>query len=94
MATSKDLFLRNDDDVKAALLITKSPAFDKLIAFARAEFSEQSPTREQSEGAKNFINILMSLPDEDAAPIEWVESGLKHDLSIPDRTEPKTEQKK
>jgi hypothetical protein len=92
MAESKTLFLRNDQDVKAALLIVKSPAFEKLILFARAEFSERSPTREQSEGAKNFIAILSGLPDEEAAEPDWIESGLKHDLTVLSR-EPKTDNK-
>jgi hypothetical protein len=92
MATSKDLFLRNDQDVKDALVITKSPVFEKLIAFARAEFSERSPTREQSEGAKNFIAILQDLPEESAGEPEWIESGLKHEFTVPSR-ESKTENK-
>ena len=93
MASSKALFLRNKEDVKSALEFTKSPIYEKMIAFARAEFSEQSPTREQSEGARNFINILSNLADEESEPEPWIESGLKHDLSVPPRDGKKPETK-
>jgi hypothetical protein len=88
MAESKTLFLRNEEDVKAALAITKAPIFDKLIAFARAEFSERSPTREQSEGVKNFIKILSDLPEDGTPEPDWIESGLKHDFTQIDREKP------
>ena len=91
MASSKEYFLRDDNDVKAALAITKSPIFDKMIAFARAEMSQLNPTSDQLLGANKFIEVLSSLPDEDAEQIEPINSGLKHDLSIPERKEPKTE---
>ena len=93
MASSKDLFLRNQEDVKAALAVTKAPIFERLIAFARAEMSQINPTADQMLGANKFIEILSSLADEDAEPIGPIESGLKHDLSIPDRTQPPTEKK-
>jgi len=89
MASSKDLFLRNEEDVKAALAITKSDIFFKLLAYARAEFTQRNPTAEQSTGANNFISILADLPEENTEEPEWVQSGLKHDLSVPERTEPK-----
>lgn len=94
MADSKSLFLRNKDDVKAALAITTTDIFYKMIAYARAEFSQSNPSSEESNGANKFISILMSLPEEEPVIPENLTSGLEHDLSIPDRSEPKTEQPK
>ena len=93
MADSKVLFLRNKDDVKAALAITTSDIFYKMIAYARAEFTQTNPSAEQSEGANKFIGILMSLPEEEPVIPENLTSGITHDLSVPERTEPKTEPK-
>lgn len=93
MQTSKDLFHRSKTDVKAALGITKSDIFFKMIAYSRAMFSQQNPTYEQATGANNFINILFNLPEEDTEPEQWIDSGLQHDLSIPEKTDkqqPKT----
>lgn len=87
--TSKDLFLRGKDEVTDALKITKSITFERMIAFARAEFMEHNPTFEQSTGAANFIRILCDLPEDVQEPTEWISSGLQHDLSIPSRTEVK-----
>ena len=86
MAEAKELFLRNKKDVKSALAITKDDIFYKMIAYSRAEFMRQMPSREQAEGANNFINILFNLPEEEVESPGWIDSGLHHDLSIPDRT--------
>ena len=85
MASSKDLFQRNKQDVKDALLITKSPVFDKLIAFALAEFAQRCPTSDQYTGANNFIGILKDLPEEVGDTPNWIEPGLHHEFTKPTR---------
>jgi len=95
MASSKDLFLRgSDEDVKAALAITKSIHFDKLIAFSRAEFAQLMPTHEMCMGVNKFVDILSTIADEDSPDVEPIESGLKHDLSIPPRDVVQSQQTK
>lgn len=94
MASSKELFLRDKEDVKEALKITTSTTFDKMLAFARAEFSQLNPSSEQCAGVSNFIIILKNLPDDEAPDLTPIESGLHHDLSVPTRDQPKTDNKK
>ena len=94
MAQSKDQFCRSKEDVSAALAITKSDIFFKMLAYARAEFSERNPTLEQSMGANNFVNILLDLPEETEQEPEWVGSGLKHDLSVHPRDVIRSQQTK
>ena len=99
MANPKTLFLRNNDDVKAALGIVKSDAFEKLITFARAEFSASNPSAEQGRGATMFEAVLRGMPIDEVEIPSWdeVTSGerLDHELSIPIRhaDKPKEEPK-
>jgi hypothetical protein len=91
MASSKELYIRSSDDesLKKIIGIVKSMDFEKLVVHARAEFSERfCPSSEQLTGANNFINVLINLADEEAPEPAWVESGLKHDLSVPERSQP------
>lgn len=89
MSKPKDLFLRNKKDVAAALAITKSDAFEKLMTFARAEFSTRNPTAEQGRGAIMFEEVLRNLPEDDVDDTTWskITSGavLNHELEIPIR---------
>ena len=85
MPQSKDLFCRSKDDVKSAIAITRGGIFDKMLAYARAEFMQRNPSVEQSAGANNFISILLDLPEEETAEPTWIESGISHDLSVPSR---------
>lgn len=86
MASSKETFLRNEDDVKAALAITKSSSFDKLLVFSRAEFMQRYyPTSEQVKAVNDFIAILLGMADDEETEIS-VDSGIRHDLTPTDRT--------
>ena len=95
MASSKELFLKSESTVKKCIEIVKSTEFEALVAFARAEFSQRNPTSEQSTGANNFINILFSLPIDEAPEPEWVDPGLKHETPVHprDRKEQETNNK-
>jgi hypothetical protein len=96
MASSKELYIRSSSDDTLVSIITtlKSMDFEKLIVHARAEFSERfCPSSEQLTGANNFINVLLNLADEEAPEPEWVQSGLRHDFSIPERDKPPTDKK-
>lgn len=91
MASSKTLYLRaSDEEIGAALAMVKSPAFEKLLVFARAEYFQKFyANSDQTKAVNDFVAVMINLP-EDENPIPEVESGLQHDLSVPDRTKPTT----
>ena len=91
MASSKELFISTMDDQshKKMIGMVKSAEFERLIAFARAEFSQNNPTADQCTGANNFVSILENLPDDETEAAAWVKCGIHHDLSVPDRSKTK-----
>lgn len=94
MASSKENFCRSEDDVKAALGIVKSYAFDKLLIYSRSEYLQRyTPTAEQVRAINDFVAVMCNLPEEEVE-IPDVGSELKHDLTPPDRSQPQPETKK
>lgn len=82
MSTPKDLYLRNDDEVKAALAIVKSDVFERLLVFATSEFASRCPTTEKLQGANQFIQIMRTLPEDDSKGGSFPQPGLEHNIEV------------
>lgn len=95
MSASKELFLRSDKEaVSRAIALIKSSDFDRIVAFARAEFMEKNLPADQCVGANTFIATMRDLIEEPGEESDNLSSGLDHEMKIPNRSEPKPETKK
>ena len=97
MNSPRTLLLKNKEACSRINQILTSDDFALLLTYARAEFSLRNPTAEQGVGASLLENIIISLVDPQTEPKSWTETTqalmLDHNLEVPIRTKPVTEQK-
>lgn len=91
MSQAKALFLANTDVSNQWRGVSKSTAFDNAAVFALSVMAENSPSRELVQGANQIIQILRTIADVETDPTP-ISSGLEHDLTIPDRSKPKSQE--
>lgn len=92
MSNAKELFLRNRELSNQWRAIANSDAFDEATVFALCAMAESNAGSELTKGANQVIAILRSIANVEPEP-EPIKSGLDHDLSVPDRSKPKPEEK-
>lgn len=91
--TTKDLFLREKDARDKLAGIVSADWFAKSIAYAKAELASiPGMNSDKLEGARLFIDILCSLPNDPGEAATFT-SGIQHDLDNPQPQKPKTESK-
>lgn len=78
----KQLFLRNQDLVKASLAITKSDTFELLLTYAKAEFASRNPNNEQMTGANEFVRTLINMTESGDIAVDFPQPGLEHNLDV------------
>ncbi len=60
--------------------------FDRMMMLLKAASFEGNPTQEQMHGVQQFIELMQTITDAEAAPTKFASSGLLHSLELPDRT--------
>lgn len=79
MSAPRDLYILDKAEIEKAMMIVKSPAFNRLLVFSIAEFSSANPSKEETQGANKFMAILKSLPDDPGSTPEFPTAGLQHE---------------
>ena len=73
--------------------IANDPKFDTVLLYASNVALEAMPSADQRDGALRFKEILLTLSQADAAPIDFPQPGLNHALDTKRKTIGQTEKK-
>jgi hypothetical protein len=73
--------------------IANDRRFDTMLLHAGNIAFEACPSAEQREGILRFKDILLTISQPDAAPVDFPKPGLHHDLGSPRKTAPPTPEK-
>jgi hypothetical protein len=92
---SKEMFLSNTELSKWWSSIASDSRFDMVLLYASGCAIEAIPSAEQREGALRMKDILLTIANKEADPVQFVKTGLSHDLEPKSRAlKPKEEKKK
>ncbi len=79
---SKTQFISQKDLASWWSGISQDPRFDRVLLHASGVALESIPSAEQRTGLLKFKDILLTLSDAEAAPVQFTTPGLLHDLDV------------
>ena len=83
---AKTQFISDKDLAAWWSSVSQDTRFDKVMLHASAAALEGCPSAEQREGILKFKDLLLTMSQPDAEPIDFAKPGLKHDLEVPRKT--------
>lgn len=92
--TTKEMFLSDKTLRDWWASIANDPRFDRVLLHAQGYALETMPSVEQRAGLMGMKDVLLTLAEPDAAPVQYASPGLRHDFDKVDRTLKPTETKK
>jgi hypothetical protein len=91
---SKTQFVSNKTLSEWWASIANDPKFDSVLLYASNAAFEGCPTEGQRDGVLKFREILLTLSNQDSAPVDFAKPGLKYDLDIKRKTITQTKKDK
>lgn len=86
MATTKEMFLSDKVLRDWWASIANDPRFDRVLLHAQGYALETMPSVEQRAGLMGMKDVLLTLAEPDAEPVQYASPGLRHDFDKTDRT--------
>jgi len=90
---AKDQFIAQKNLSEWWSSIANDPKFDTVLLYASNAAFEAMPSSDQRDGVLRFKEILLTLSNPDAAPIDFPQPGLQHNLESKRKTIGQTEKK-
>jgi hypothetical protein len=84
--TSKEQFLASKEISSWWASIAVDPRFDRVLLHACGVALEGVPSEAERNGALKFKDILLTLSDVDADPVQFHAPKINHDLDVHRRT--------
>jgi hypothetical protein len=91
--TSKELLIADKELCAWWNGIVGDVRFDRMVMILKSSTFDGTPTPEQADGINKFIASMTTIANPDAAPIDFPQPGLQHNLESKRKTIGQTEKK-